>query len=210
MVCVDYCEFKSQKYWDITVGDFSAIYSIDIIGGITPTCAVNRKDLTCLASYGESDFLYPCELTFNLRLLLDNYSRSIQAIAKNRGWELKGEGLSLFDAFTQKLKKERAETWTSLDLSNSGLELLPPQISLLISLKKLNLSKNDIYLFPPELQLLPLEEVDISGNTRLQSEVPEWVGKKQITLIAYDINMKYVPRGLSPGQIKCENDLKVL
>ncbi len=209
MVCAKYCHSGNQYYWDITVGNFSAIFSINVIAELTPDVNIKREALSYVVTYSEEDFRNPCELLSNLRSLLTLYNGSIQKIAKKLGWQFEGEGLSLFKAFTEKLRAERAETWTSLDLSNCDLELLPPQISLLENLKDLNLSGNNIYLFPPELQLLPLEKLDISDNSRLQPSIPKWLGKKEdFTLIAYRIEMNHVPRGLSPKQIKCETNLE--
>ena len=209
MVCAKYCHSGNQYYWDITVGNFSAIFRINVIAELTPDVNIKREALSYVGTYSEEDFRNPCEFLSNLRSLLTLYNGSIQKIAKKLGWQLEGAGLSLFKAFTEKLRAERAATWTSLDLSNCDLELLPPQISLLENLKDLNLSGNNIYLFPPELQLLPLEKLDISGNSRLQPSIPKWLGKKEdFTLIAYRIEMNHVPRGLSPKQIKCETNLE--
>lgn len=112
--------------------------------------------------------------------------------------------LSLVETYKTNAKKirdkygpllSRSET---LDWSHLGLTQLPPHILLECKkVKKLDISGNQIHFLPAQLQTLPLEELNISGNERLQPNIPQWLGKMRLKkLIANDIKMDFIPEGL--------------
>lgn len=189
-------------------------FKVDAIGGLTRIAGdIDKENLIPHKSYSVTDLTSEIEidpLVKKLRLVLTNFNDAIKKIGTRLNWQTDKDGLALFDEFTLHLTTIGAEHWESLDLSNLDLKTLPPQIGLMQNLEKLNLKDNDLHLLPPELQRLPLKELNISGNKRLQSRIPAWIGSKEIKLIAYRIGLCYLPDGLEPDHIECETDFSLL
>src|SRR5215510_11686565 len=66
----------------------------------------------------------------------------------------------------QRIEEARLSGATSLDLSNSYLSQLPPEIGALTNLRHLELYANQLSTLPPELwQLTELESLNLSSNS---------------------------------------------
>jgi len=100
---------------------------------------------------------------------------------------------------TKKIKNAAEKKLKSLDLSSSAIGkrkwlILPPEIGLLTSVTRLNLSNNDFKFLPKEIgKLKNLEELILSQN-KLKSLPPE-IGnlKNLLTLFLYKNNISTLP-----------------
>ncbi|MCB1072013.1 MAG: leucine-rich repeat domain-containing protein [Chlamydiia bacterium] len=119
--------------------------------------------------------------------------------------------LQIYQENVEKIRKKYGETLgdlIELDFRGLGLTQLPPHI--LLECKKarsLDISGNDIHFLPVQLQALPLVSLNISGNTRLQPNIPEWLGGMPgLVLTAHDMELTFIPEGFTQERV-ISNDL---
>ncbi|MCP5504893.1 MAG: leucine-rich repeat domain-containing protein [Chlamydiales bacterium] len=119
--------------------------------------------------------------------------------------------LQIYQENVKKIRKKYGQplaNLTEVDFRGLGLTQLPPHI--LLECKKarlLDISGNDIHFLPVQLQALPLVSLNISGNTRLQPNIPEWLGgMPELVLTAHDIELTFIPEGFTQERV-ISNDL---
>lgn len=121
--------------------------------------------------------------------------------------------VKLLDLYQQNEKKIREKceadlsTLEELDFSGLGLTQLPPNILLECkNARSLDISGNDIGFLPVQLQTLSLDSLNISGNTKLQPIIPEWLGEMpNLVLTANDIDLDFIPDGFSRDRVISNN-----
>ncbi|BBI16266.1 leucine-rich repeat domain-containing protein [Neochlamydia sp. S13] len=172
-------------------GDFTEqARIIDQIYKIEPTLAVEEKApyifkqvLSLAKDLSPIDFGE--ENTINEALTLSNYSSYLLNINRLLLWQKlpegkenlskesikalplkqKGELLKAYIEELSKWMKEQDKNFTHLDLSESGLTFLPPEIGQLSQLKELDLSKNNLTTLPIEIgQLSQLHKLNLQQN----------------------------------------------
>ncbi|KIC75240.1 Leucine-rich repeat protein SHOC-2 [Neochlamydia sp. EPS4] len=172
-------------------GDFTEqARIIDQIYKIEPTLAVEEKApyifkqvLSLAKDLSPIDFGE--ENTINEALTLSNYSSYLLNINRLILWQKlpegkenlskesikalplkqKGELLKAYIEELSKWMKEQDKSFTHLDLSESGLTFLPPEIGQLSQLQELDLSKNNLTTLPAEIgQLAQLCKLSLQQN----------------------------------------------
>lgn len=118
--------------------------------------------------------------------------------------------IQTYESDTKKIRSRYGKELGSLeniDFSNLGLTQLPPHILLECrNARRLDISGNDIHFLPVQLQELRLVSLNISGNTKLQPNIPEWLGRMPgLTLVANEIDLGFVPTGFTHDQIESKD-----
>lgn len=193
-----FCVQGQQPYYVETIGGIDTVFEINLIGELT-SANVQKENLlpsSCPSRINPKDVL---EEIAKIRSRMDEAVLLIWKRLDGVSCHQTGEPLQL--EFKQ-LIEDHFSKKPNIDLSNLGLKTLPPQISLFKHAKSLNLSGNELHLLPPELQRLPyLETLDISGNKDLKTNIPSWIGKKPWTIIANNMDLRFLPEGLKPEQV---------
>ena len=101
------------------------------------------------------------------------------------------------DELAATLEQAGDEGWTTLDLSDEGLEYLPAEIGNLTSLTELFLDGNDLTALPPEIgNLTGLTRLALDGNelTALPPEIGNLTGLKLTIPIDQADEERWLPR----------------
>lgn len=120
--------------------------------------------------------------------------------------------LQTYQENTEKIRSRYAaplNEYKEVDLSNLGLTQIPPHILLECqNAHSLNLSGNDLHFLPCQLQALHLlASLDISGNRKLQPNLPPWIGKMpNLHLTANNMGLHFIPKGFTSDRFT-SNDL---
>jgi hypothetical protein len=196
------------------VDQFNACYQCNRLGGLTLVDFWNPERLENILqiSVGElhSITIPQPEMTkyvISLSEIYKNYHFAIRAIGTRFDWHFDGPEENLVESFKLWLELSDKVNLKELDLSGLDLKEIPPQICLFEELENLNVSSNNLRILPPILQKLPLKELNISGNKRLQPNIPSWIGcKPDLKCVAYGIGLRHLPEGIAPEQMICEVD----
>ncbi|MGZ3732183.1 MAG: hypothetical protein ACXU9U_00360 [Parachlamydiaceae bacterium] len=196
------------------VDQFNACYQCNRLGGLTLVDFWNSERSGNIAQIGAGELqsitISQPDMTkyvASLSEIYKNYHFAIRAIGTRLNWQFDGPEENLVESFRLWLAQSEKVKDKELDLSGLELKEIPPQICLFENLEKLNLSTNNLRVLPPILQKLPLKELNISENKRLQPNIPSWIGcKPDLKCVAYGIELRHLPEGITPEQMVCEKN----
>lgn len=194
-------KFESHDYLRDHFDGIYNFYKVNTVGALTPTMEIQPHNILPLPISEVDKTIF----SDYLNLIHKEYRYSLRAIGNTLGWTPPEEDHLLSGTFIEWVSNNQRAQITELNLSNLGMKTLPPQMRLFDKLENLNLTGNELIFLPPELQRLPLKTLNISSNPLLQPNMPEWFGKmREFKLIAYGINLTFLPIGLKPDQVECE------
>lgn len=193
----------SQHYFIGNIGNIVTTFEINAYNQLNRVTFVDKTKLTSVTPSAS----LKNEILRSMNIILDKYAQASTAIWKHLGGTPTEEKSTLQYNFTKWLLENSYHEKKVLDLSGIGLTTLPPQIGLFTKLETLNLSKNSLYLLPAELQRFQaLKILDISENFPLHMNIPFWLGNMDCQIIAYNMNVNFLPKGLRENQVLCEVD----
>jgi hypothetical protein len=190
-----------QLYVKSLFNEVDCFYSVNRIYGLKRVISIAEENLQPILANSVTDFLnkdFRVQILNNLRIIHDEFETTLNQICKavsiilnqNSGERQASTGINF--------PIDKCGEIEELNLSNCGINILPPQIEIFKTLKILNLSGNNLKFLPHELKDLPLTEINLQGNTWLQPNLPDWIN--QIALVILPNGTTLVKKTTNPLQ----------